>query len=224
MSAILAKIKALTMKVVTSGQDPDEGSEAWYRRMWAVMEIRPESLALANRVVDMIVFGRRQYDAAERVTGVPWWVIGTVFYLEADCDFSCCLHNGDKIIGTWKKTYNVPAGRGPFATWVDSAKDAINMNGSRWEKIKAGVLEVGSLFFAVERYNGTGYISGSGKAETSPYLWAGSNVNDGAGKYVADGKFSPTQTTLKKVGFAVVAKILEERGLIKFEQQGVIQA
>ena len=46
-----------------------------------------------------------------------------------------------------------------------------------------------------ERFNGLGYrskIGDSGKIELSPYVFAGTNLHDETGKYVADGKYSQT--------------------------------
>ena len=143
------------------------------------------------------------------------WILGAIHFKEASCSFKGCLHNGERIIGTGKKTTIVPIGRGPFATWEEAAVDAISMNPKRWEKLMGGSTDIGDILYALERYNGTGYITGSGKAETSPYLWACSNINDGVGKYVSDGKFDSSASTGSSAGSALILKELFKAGKFK---------
>src|SRR5690606_17303164 len=98
------------------------------------------------------------------------WILGVIHFKEASCNFAGVLHNGEKIVGTGRKTSIVPKGRGPFATWEDAAVDALVGESTRWKKLIQGGNDIGDILYALERYNGTGYISGAGKAETSPYL------------------------------------------------------
>jgi len=81
----------------------------------------------------------------------------------------------------------------------------------------AGGNDIGDILYALERYNGSGYISGAGKAETSPYLWACSNINDDAGKYVSDGKFDSNASTQSSAGAAVILKELYKQGKFKIQ-------
>lgn len=59
----------------------------------------------------MIKKNQARYERVSQATGVPWELIGAIHYRESDFDFGAALHNGDKIIGTGRKTYRVPAGR-----------------------------------------------------------------------------------------------------------------
>lgn len=191
-----------------------EGTLEWYRVAYKLCEIDKGYEESVKKNVKTILAGKERYINVEKVTGVPWYIIGCIHFKEASCNFAGVLHNGEKIIGTGKKTSIVPKGLGPFWTWEQAAVDALS-NSSRWKKIKAGGREIGEILYACERYNGTGYISGAGKEETSPYLWARSNINDDKGKYVSDGKFDPEATTQKTTGLAVLIKELEKMGEIK---------
>lgn len=137
-----------------------------------------------------------------------WWVIGCIHMKEASCDFSGVLHNGEKIIGTGRKTTIVPKGRGPFDTWEEAAIDA--MRGETLGQLKN--YELGILLRALERYNGTGYISGAGRAEMTPYLWACTTINDDRGKYVRDGQFDPNASVQSAPGICAYLYDLMARG------------
>lgn len=196
---------------ITTGQDPDEGTEPWYRRMFAACEIDPGKEAMVRNAMKTIENGFARYMKVAQLMKAKdpqnfAYILGCVHFKEASCDFRGVLHNGEKIVGTGKKTTIVPKGRGPFATWEDAALDAIGIESKRWGKLIQGGQDIGDILWALERYNGTGYISGAGKAETSPYLWACSNINDDKGKYVSDGKFDPNASTQSTPGAALLLK------------------
>lgn len=204
-------------KPVTTGRDPDEGTVPWYRRMFELCKIDRGYEGAVAADVNTVLRGEARYRLVEEKTGVPWWVIGAIHFKEASCNFAGVLHNGEKIIGTGRKTKLVPAGRGPFATWEEAAIDAITLNGARWAKLRAGSRDIGEILYAAERYNGSAYLSKTSDAgkENSPYLWARSNINDGFGKYVRDHVFDPNATTQKTTGLAVILKELAKAGKIK---------
>lgn len=200
---------------ITTGQDPDEGSIAWYRRMFLACQVLPEKSKQLKSTVELVESGLAKYlSVAKRLNALDplnfAWVLGVIHFKEASCNFMGVLHNGEKIVGTDKKTSIVPIGRGPFKYWDDAAVDAIKMNPKRWDKLLKGSKDIGEILYALERYNGTGYLTGSGKAENSPYLWACSNINDGAGKYVSDGKFDPMAKTGSTCGAALILKSIYE--------------
>lgn len=204
---------------ISSGQDPDEGTPPWYRRMFAGCAADPGLERQVAAAVATVEKGYPRYLPVAKALGfspdyvdIFAYVLGTLHFKEASGSFAGVLHNGEKIIGTGKKTTLVPAGRGPFSSWEEAAIDAINLNGKRWAKLRAGSTDIGEILYAMERFNGTGYISGAGKNETTPYLWACSNVNDDAGKYVRDGVFDPSATTQKAVGAALILKELWKAG------------
>ena len=152
---------------------------------------------------EKIKASRSRYEAVSAKTGVPWDVIAVIHYRESTNHFAGVLHNGQKIIGTGKKTTIVPKGRGPFSTWEDAAIDAL-MNchpyaGKNKDWSLANTLDL------LERYNGLGYRK---KGLPSPYLWAGTDQYS-KGKYVADGKFDQNHVDTQ---LGVAALLIALRG------------
>lgn len=137
------------------------------------------------RVCSIILKNKGRYETIQAVTKIPWWFIAALHYRESSLSFAGVLHNGERILGTGKKTKLVPKGRGPFDSWEEAAIDALVMKGynlvSNWSLAKACEL--------AEKFNGLGYRKTS---EYSPYVLAGTNLHDETGKYVADGKYSST--------------------------------
>lgn len=156
-----------------------------------------------NKQADKIALNRSRYEAVAKATGVPWDVIGVIHYREASGSFAGVLHNGQKIIGTGKKTTLVPKGRGPFKSWEEAAMDALVVCPPHAAKNKdwsiAGTLDL------LERYNGLGYRN---KGRPSPYLWAGTDQYV-KGKYVADGKYDPNHVD-QQLGVAPILMKLRE--------------
>lgn len=166
-------------------------------KRWAAMRVTRK--AASDSAARKILKGRAQYEAIEKTTGVPWKWIGLSHLREANCDFKGVLHNGEKIVGTRKKTKLVPAGRGPFKDWRSAALDAIKIKGL--DKIKDWSIE--QQLFQLERFNGFGYRN---KGVPSAYIWAGSDQYS-RGKYIADHVWSATAVD-KQLGCAPVLKRL----------------
>lgn len=196
-----------------------EGSVPWYREAFAECTIDSGYEKAVHKDVDLVLSGKEEYLLSQNATGIHWWIIGGIHFKEAGCDFKAILHNGQRgIIGPVAIAHNrkstiVPKGVGPFATWQQATADAVK--GPRWAKIKAGSSDIGEILYAVERYNGTGYLTGAGRAETSPYLWARSNINDDFGKYTSDGVFDSRASTQKTTGFALIIKELQKMGEVQ---------
>lgn len=151
---------------------------------------------------------RDRYEAVSKATGVPWDVIGVIHYRESSGDFKGVLHNGQKIIGTGKKTTIVPKGRGPFSTWEEAAIDAL-VNAPPKAALNKDWSIAGALDI-LERYNGLGYRN---KGLPSPYLWAGTDQYV-KGKYVADGEYDPEHID-KQLGVAPILMKLRETSIPK---------
>lgn len=143
------------------------------------------------------VASRRNRDRAaylrvrSKTNGIPWELIASLHNRESGGDFKGCLHNGEPIIGTGRKTKLVPAGRGPFATWEESAIDALTMPPHSLHLIGANGWTDARVAYEAERFNGFGYMNHPQWDENSPYVWGWTNIYDGAGKYVADGHYDP---------------------------------
>jgi lysozyme family protein len=160
-----------------------------------------------NAAAEKIIANRGRYDVVAKATGVPWDVIGVIHYRESTNDFRGVLHNGQKIIGTGKKTTWVPKGRGPFQTWEQAAVDALANCHPYLAKNKDWSLS--NTLDLLERYNGLGYRN---KGLPSPYLWAGTDQYQ-KGKYVADGKYDANHVD-QQLGVAAILMKLREQPAI----------
>lgn len=210
----------------TTGADQDEGTPEWYCRMFSALIVDQTKMLQIITEMQQIFDGIPRYMAVSNRLGFAGqyqvmfaYILGCLHFKEASCDFSRVLHNGEKIVGSGKKTSLVPAGRGPFHTWEDAAIDAIKLTGSRWAKFRVGSTNIGDILYAIERHNGAGYITGAGKSDVTPYLWENSNISDGTGKYLHDGKYNKDAKLGASTGIAVFLKIWHDEGL--FECTGV---
>lgn len=165
-----------------------------YQKLWDTMEVTRQTAV--NSAARVIIANQERYKAVEKTTNVPWYLIGALHMRECDNNFRGCLHDGEMIIGTNRRTRMVPAGRGPFATWEDSAIDALKIEGMT----KVTVWDIPTCLYYGEKYNGWGYL-GHGN---SPYVWAGSNHYT-SGKYIRDGVYS-SGTVDPQLGIAPVMK------------------
>lgn len=163
-------------------------TQAGYHSLWDAATIRSNRSASALTIAHRILAVKPRLVAVQVKTGVPWQWIGAIFVREADLNFRGAFANGDAVIGTGRKTYDVPANRGPFATWEESAIDEINRRGL--PKIGLANWSVERMLFEAEAYNGWGYL---GKCN-SPYDWSFTTEygppEEKGGKYIRDRVFS----------------------------------
>jgi lysozyme family protein len=135
-----------------------------------------------NSVAKRLVAAKDRYQAVERRTGVPWFVVAVIHEREASQDWAANIAQGDP----WnRRSVHEPKGRGPFKSWDDAADDAL-LNCSpfagKWKDWTAG-----GAMTLLEQYNGLGYAA---KGIPSPYCWSGTDQYR-SGKYVADHVFDP---------------------------------
>lgn len=171
---------------------------AQYLQMFNTMQIKPEKMAEVNAAVKKINAGIARYKSLQQTTNVPWFVIGLIHHMEANCDFTKHLHNGDPLTA---RTKQVPAGypktgTPPF-TWEASATDALKLKALD----KVTDWSIGNMLYLLENFNGAGYRN---RGIVSPYLWSYSNLYT-KGKYVADGVFDANAVS-KQAGVAVILK------------------
>lgn len=174
-----------------------------YDFLWESVKVRRRPQV--ETVARGIIADRARYEPVAKATGVPWFWIAIVHNRESNRDFKGVLHNGQKIIGTGKKTTLVPKGRGPFATWEDAAIDALKLR--KLEQVENWTIP--RMLYEFEGYNGWGYFG----RINSPYVWAATNHQQ-RGKYVADGKFDPKHWD-NQLGAAAILKALDEMGVVR---------
>jgi lysozyme family protein/peptidoglycan hydrolase-like protein with peptidoglycan-binding domain len=170
--------------------------------------IRPNRKAEVDRIVRRMTANRRRYEKVAKALKMPWYVVSVIHQMEAGMNFSRHLHNGDPLTA---RTTHVPAGRPktgtPPFTWEQSATDALaQQRFDRWKD-----WSIPGILYKLEGYNGWGYRTNHPQVR-SPYLWSFSNHYT-RGKYVADGRFSPTAVSAQ-CGAAVLLRRLQEGGKV----------
>lgn len=189
-----------------------------YAALFDTCQIREERAADVNRLVKTILSARERYQALGRSLTIPWYFVAVIHALEASCDFTCHLHNGDPLTArTVQEPPNRPVSGTPPFTWETSATDALAMK--KLDQIRDW--SVPRMLYQLEAYNGFGYRLRHPDVLT-PYLWSFS-THYTRGKYVADGTFSATATS-KQCGSAVLLRRLAELGAISFTPEGALAA
>ncbi len=168
---------------------------------------KPEYIGGVEWAANEIKRNQARYERVARMTWVPWELIGAIHFRESSFSFEKALHNGDKIIGTGQKTYRVPAGRGPFATWEESAIDALRMKGGLgFTSINGSDDQLRRVAAYAERYNGYGYRNRGG---VSPYVWSGTDKYKG-GMYVADHVYNPNKKDPRPGVMPIIMSVLKK--------------
>jgi lysozyme family protein len=180
-----------------------------YTELWKRMQISPSARGSANAQADTVIKNRKRYEAVQRSTGVPWFVVGCMHMRESGGSFARWLHNGDPMRakdGTPLKTVRVPAGRppDPNTSWESGAYDAL-VTIKHYDQIKDWSPE--RVAYVLESFNGWGYRQPSINIP-SPYLWGGTNIQK-RGKYIRDGVFDQGTWDTQLGGMAVLRAILD---------------
>lgn len=190
-----------------------------YQNLWDRIIVSDKTKEKLKPILDKILKNKERYIFVSKITNVPWQMIAAIHSLECSLNFNNHLHNGDPLTG---KTFHVPAGRplvgNPPYSWEASAIDALVMKISGgWPKEefeKAKNMEISSILYLMELYNGMGYRKYHPEVKT-PYLWSGTN-NYVKGKYVEDGKFN-SEAVSGQVGAAAIL-----RSLLNMNEQTLI--
>lgn len=152
-----------------------------YAEQWDSMIINASRVREFDNLAKYAMEHSRSYRVIEEQTGVPWPMIACLHQRESGANFNTYLGNGDRLD---RKTVNVPAGRGPFASFEEGAIDALHYD--RLDRVIDWRLE--KILYNMELFNGAGYYN---HGLPSPYVWGGTNIQK-PGKYVADGQWSST--------------------------------
>lgn len=191
------------------------GTLPCYKYMWDRMQILPQYKDELEDAYKIIKKGQYRYEAVSQLTGVPWYVIAVIHWRECHCDFKGVLHNGERIVGTNKKTSIVPKGRGPFSTWEQSAIDALRSD--RFTGVTDWSIE--NTLRLIEGFNGWGYLNEN--RNTSPYVWSYTNQCSETGKFVRDHVYDANAPAHKYAGCAALIKTLELKGEVTLTRHPV---
>jgi lysozyme family protein len=172
---------------------------------WDKAVVNARHRVQVSRIADRILANRSRYESVASTSGVPWYVIAGLHNMESSGSFRHHLHEGSPLSGRtrWVPKGRPKGGKPPF-TWEASATDALaydSMGAVKWSSLSR-------TLYAVERYNGTGYLCYHQDVPT-PYIWSGTNLYT-KGKYVADGKWSSTAIS-QQIGVAAIWKELQAR-------------
>lgn len=175
---------------------------------YILAKIKPEKMAEVEAVAKRMIQNKPRYEAVSLTlaSGMPWWFVAIVHFMEGGGKFTRHLHNGDPLTA---RTVNVPKGRpvlgkAPFS-WEESAIDAIQyMEGQNkiWRQLK-GKWDMESILKKFEAYNGMGYQK---KGLLSPYIYSYTQFYE-KGKYAFDGKYDPSLVS-KQPGVIPLMKAL----------------
>jgi lysozyme family protein len=179
--------------------------EEEYRGLWATCDVGDRLARDVDRCARLIGEGKARYDEVVAGTSIPWYVVGIIHMMEASGKWDRHLHNGDPLTA---RTYQVPAnrpavGEPPF-TWVESAKDAL-ITLKKLDEVDEWTVE--RVAYELERYNGWGYRRHHAEC-LSPYLWSGTG-HYRTGKYVRDGKWSPTAVSSQPGAMAILKRLID---------------
>lgn len=181
-----------------------ESLKSGYERNWANLQIRPARLGEANAAAHKAINGKATYQQVERLTGVPWYFVALCHYRESNFDFDTYLGNGESLR---RVTCLVPKGRGPFASFVDGAVDALRIQ----HFVGTQDWCIARTLYRLECFNGLGYHA---KGVNSPYLYGGSTLYGPTeakpGKFVADHVFDPNHVD-SQLGTAVILHAMKSQ-------------
>jgi lysozyme family protein len=186
--------------------------EQGYINLWNTMSILDDRRHDLENIIAKLASGQPRYEAVETETGVPWWFAAIIHMRESSCDFTTYLGNGEPLS---RKTRLVPVGRGPFESWQEGAVDALRLQG--YANLEDWGLP--AALYRFEAYNGWGYLN---HKVNSPYVWSWTSHQQ-PGKYVADGKWSPTALDVQP-GCAAMLRGLIDAGHVTIEDTGKLIA
>jgi lysozyme family protein len=191
--------------VIPSGSSPTsfESLAPEYDQMFKDVRLTLNNERL-DTVIERIAANKARYVALQTTTGVPWFVVGVVHYLESDLDFTVHLHNGDPLAA---RTVHAPVGRPkngqPPFSWEDSAQDAFELSGTNtvrdWSIVR--------ILYELERYNGLGYRR---RQINTPFLW-NCTSNYAQGLFNPVGVFDPNLVAAKCGGAALLKRMMDRR-------------
>lgn len=184
-------------------------------KLWSTCNILPEHSAETKEIASQIIKNKSSYEEVSKVTGIPFYVIGILHFLEASFE-NCWLANGDSLDG---RTVNEPAGLIPDVdppyTFEQAAIYSLQydaMDSHQWEDAS-----IPYVLSVLEQWNGLGVFEHH-QPRVSAYLWAGCNhyADNGYGKYIADNQWDDDAVS-EQIGAAAIIKQLVTQNVINIK-------
>ena len=179
-------------------------------KRWSAATLNPKDSIRLDKAVALFERKKEIYQKLEAMrdgNGVPASVIFCFHYRESDNDFFAHLHEGSPLTHRTRDEPKgrLPAPKNPPYNFLESAEDALyiyeHLDRRDWRHLE-------SALQAAESYNGLGYQK---RGLASPYLWSGTRIYT-RGKYVADGRYSPTALDAQ-LGVCAILKRMQQRGI-----------
>jgi lysozyme family protein len=182
-----------------------------YERLWAELVPTPSHVPALTKICQTLLAHKATYQqVSQTVWGSPdyWWYVAITDQMEGGGGAKTYLGNGQSLA---YKTTEVPAGRGPFASFHAGAVDAL--------KGVSAPTSIAHAAYLWEGYNGWGYLS---KPINDPYLAAQSNEYT-SGKYIADHVYDANAVS-QQPGALTLLKVLVGLDPTLFAQAPAIAA
>lgn len=175
----------ITTPIVIPEDTGSPQSPNW-KYLWDSCVIDENRKIEISKICNRISLNKDTYVKIAEAIPCHWAAVGLTHYRESGAlTLDVYLHNGQKL---GSPTTIVPIGiyfrKDQF---IEAAIDAM--------KDFKNCFDPWSICEKAERFNGLGYrkrIGDHGVIEYSPYVVAGTNHSDETGKYISDGKYSPT--------------------------------
>lgn len=174
--------------------------QAEYAKLLQTNTLNADKVAVLGAVVKKLQDQSVHYKVSDKI---PWQLLATLHQMECGADLNRQILNGEP----WnRKTQLVPKNMGPWNSFMDSLRDAIEYKFPRYTV----EWTLPFCLFFIEQWNGWGYFN---RGVQSPYLWAGTNHGEGVGKFVADGKYDRTAKSSQLGAAAILEALMAAEGM-----------
>jgi lysozyme family protein len=194
---------------------------------WHAMHLRANRIGVFDATAKRLCAAdaKFRYQALEKATGVPWFVVAVIHEREASQRWTAQLGQGDPLN---EVSRHDPQGRGPFLThpgdvpgndaFHRGALDALINCGpwaARWKDWTPG-----GACTLLEEYNGLGYAA---MGVPSAYVWSGSDQYV-SGKYVADHVYRASAVDVQEGCAPLISRMMTIDSSIAFMAELAVAA
>ncbi|CAN5633962.1 hypothetical protein BH10BAC3_BH10BAC3_12710 [soil metagenome] len=172
-----------------------------------------------------------RYENVAKSTGIPWYFIGILHYMESGGKFNVNMEDGKPLANlkpsmengktvfiltqskSPRKSKTTKAPNTPDSsvaqktpvTWEESTAQYLNLSWlSKWYD-----WSIPGVLYCFEKFNGFGYRK---NGIFSPYVWGGSNIYR-KGQFTSGANYDPNLVS-PLIGAGVILKVMDEKGLL----------